>query len=57
MYQPEKEEYHRLLQNVVTTTYKKSNKETDKRISCKGIKYTKEANILDKVEVNIVLSA
>ena len=29
MYRLEKEEYHRLLQNAVTTTYKKSNKETE----------------------------
>ena len=37
----EKEEYRRLLQNAVTTTYKKSNKETERRIKCKGIKYTR----------------
>ena len=52
MYRLEKEEYRRLLQNAVTTTYKKSNKETERRINCEGIKYAKEANILDKVEVN-----
>ena len=44
----EKEKYRRLLQNAVTTTYKKSNKETERRINCDGIKYAKEANILDK---------
>ena len=49
MYRLEKEEYRRLLQNAVTTTYKKSNKETERRINCEGIKYAKEANILDKV--------
>ena len=32
-----------------------SNKETEKRINCKGIKYTNEANIVDKVEVNEVV--
>ena len=52
MYQLEKEEYRHLLQNAVTTTYKKSNKETERRINCEGIKYAKEADILDKVEVN-----
>ena len=52
MYRLEKEEYHRLLQKAVTTTYKKSKKETEGRINCEGIKYAKEANILDKVEVN-----
>ena len=52
MYRLEKEEYRHLLQNAVTTTYKKSNKETERRINCEGIKYAKEANILDKVEVN-----
>ena len=48
----EKEEHHRLLQNVVTTTYKRSNKETARIINSEGIKYTKKANILDKVKVN-----
>ena len=52
MYWLEKEEYRQLLQNTVTTTYKKSNKETERRINCERIKYAKEANILDKVEVN-----
>ena len=52
MYRLEKEEYHRLLQNAVTTTYKKSNKETERKINCERIKYAKEANILDKVEIN-----
>ena len=51
-YRLEKEEYRRLLQNAVTTTYKKSNKAAERRISCEEIKYTKEGNILDKVEVN-----
>ena len=45
-------QYHHLLQNAVTTTYKKCNKETERKINCEGIKYTKEANILDKVELN-----
>ena len=52
MYRLEKEEYHHLLQNAVTTTYKKCNKETERKINCEGIKYAKEANILDKVELN-----
>ena len=47
MFRLEKEEYHRLLQNAVTTTYKKSNKEIERKINCEGIKYAKEANILD----------
>ena len=52
MYRLKKEEYRHLLQNAVTTAYKKSNNETERRINCEGIKYAKEANILDKVEVN-----
>ena len=52
MYRLEKEEYHRLLQNAVTTAYTKSNKEAERKINCEEIKYAKEANILDKVEVN-----
>ena len=50
MYRLKKEEYRRLLQNVVTTTYKKSSKETERRINCKVIVYAKEVNVLDKVE-------
>ena len=41
IYRLEKEEYRHLLQNAVTTTYKKSNKETERRINCRGIKYTR----------------
>ena len=52
MYQLEKEEYHRLLQNAITTACRKSNKETERKINCKGIKDAKEGNILDKVKVN-----
>ena len=52
MYQLDKEEYRHLLQNTVTTRYKKFNKETERRISCEGIKYAKEAYIQDKVEAN-----
>ena len=52
MYRLEKEEYRHLLQNVVTTTYKNSTKETERRVNCEGIKYAKETNILDKVGVN-----
>ena len=48
----EKAKYHYLLQKAVTTTYTKSNKETARRINCKGIKYTKEVNIPDNVQVN-----
>ena len=52
MYRLEKEEYRRLLQNAVTTTYKKFNKETERRLNCEGIKYAKETSILDKIKVN-----
>ena len=52
MYRLDKEDYRHLLQNAATTKYKKPNKETKRRINCEGIKYAKEANILDKVEVN-----
>ena len=31
---------------------KKSNKETTRRINCEDIKFAKEANILDQIEVN-----
>ena len=48
----EKAKYHYLLQKAVTTTYTKSNKETARRINCKGIKYTKKVNTPDNVQVN-----
>ena len=48
----DKEEYRHLLQSAGMTTYRKSNKETERRIYCEGTKYAKETNILDKVEVN-----
>ena len=51
-FQLEKEEYHRLLQNAVRTTYKKYGKEKEGKLNCEWIKYTKEANILDKIQVN-----
>ena len=38
MYRFEKEEYRHLLQNAVTVTYKKSIKETQRRINYEGIK-------------------
>ena len=41
IYRLEKEEYRHLLQNAVTTTCKKSNKETERGINCRGIKYTR----------------
>ena len=52
MYRLKKEEYRRILPNAVTITYKKFNKETERRINWKGVKYAKEAKLLDKVEVN-----
>ena len=52
MYRLEKEEYRHLLQNPGTTTYKKSNKEIERRINCAEIKCAKEVNIPDKFEVN-----
>ena len=52
MYRLYKEECRHLLQSAVATTYRKSNKETERRVYCEGIKYAQEANILDKVKVN-----
>ena len=50
MHRLDKEEYHHLSQNALTATYKKSNKETERRINCEGIKYAKEANTLDRAK-------
>ena len=52
IYRLNKNDYQNLLRNVVTTTYKKAIKNIGTKINKQGIKFTKQADILDKIEIN-----
>ena len=47
-----KNNYQIYLKNVITTTYKKVNKNIGTKIDKEGIKFAKQADILDKTEMN-----
>lgn len=51
LYRLDKEEYKHLFANAITSTYKRARKDARKRINRGGIKYTKNANLLDRIEV------
>ena len=52
MYRLHKNNYQNLLRNATTTSYKKANKNIGTKINKEDIKFTKQANILDKIEIN-----
>ena len=52
MYNLSKEEYSNLLQNAITSKYKKTDKHTATNINKEGIKHAKEAIIIDRIEIN-----
>ena len=52
MYRLNKNDYQNLLKNAITTTYKKANENIGTIINKEGIKFAKQADILDKVEMN-----
>ena len=52
MYRLYKNDYQNLLRNATTTSYKKENKNIGIKINKEGIKFAKQANILDKIEIN-----
>ena len=52
MYRLNINDYQNLLINAITTTYKKANKNIGTRINKEGIKFTKQADTLDKIEIN-----
>ena len=52
MYRLHKNDYQNLLRNAITTSYKKENKIIGTKINKEGIKFAKQANIVDKKEVN-----
>ena len=47
-----KNNYQNLLRNAITTTYKKADENIGPKINKEGIKFAKQADILDKIEVN-----
>ena len=49
MYRLSKEEYSNLLQNAITSEYKKIDKHKTTNINKEGIKHTREANIIDRI--------
>ena len=52
LYRLNQNDYQILLRNAITTTYKKANKNIATKINKEGIKFAKQAGILDKIEIN-----
>ena len=52
MYRLDKTEYDKLLHNAVTTADKKANQNLSNNINKAGKRFAKDANILDRIEVN-----
>ena len=52
MYRLNKNDYQNLLKNAITASYKKANKNIGTKINKEGIKFAKQADILDKIEIN-----
>ena len=52
IYRLNKNDYLNLLRNAITKTYKKANKNIGTKINKEGIKFAKQEDILDKIEIN-----
>ena len=52
MYRLETCQYKKLLNDSITTTYKKTNRKLESKINTAGKKFAKDANVLDKMEIN-----
>ena len=52
MYKLNKNEYQNLLRNAITRTYKKANESIGTKINKEDITFAKQADTLDKVEIN-----
>ena len=52
IYKTSKEEYNKLLDNAITSTYKKTNEKVATRINELGIKYAKNKDVHKKMEKN-----
>ena len=55
VYRLNKDDYQNLLRNAIPTTSKKANRSIGTKINKEGIKFTKQADILDKIEINRTL--
>ena len=51
LYRLNKNDYQNLLTNAITTTYQKASKNTGTKINKEGIKFAKQGDILDKIEM------
>ena len=52
MYRLNENDYQNLLRNAITTRYKKANGNIGTKINKESPKFAKQANILDKIEIN-----
>ena len=52
MYRLTKTEHDKLVNDAVTATYKKATKNIKEKIDKEGVKFAKEAKVLDKMQVN-----
>ena len=52
MYRLNKNDYQNLLRDVITKTCKNENKNIGTKINKEGIKFIKQSDILDKIEMN-----
>ena len=52
MYRLSKDEYSNLLQNAITSKYKKTDKRTATNINKEGIKHAREVSVIDRIEIN-----
>ena len=52
MYGLSKEQYWNLLQNTITSKYKKTGKRTATSINKAAIKHAGEAKVIDRIEIN-----
>ena len=52
MYRLSKEKYSNLLENAITSKYKKTDKHTATNINKDGIKHAKEASITSRIKIN-----
>ena len=55
MYRLNKNDYQNLLRNAITATCKETNKNIGAKINKEGSKFTKQPDILDKIEINRTL--
>ena len=52
LYRLTKEEYEQLKSNAITATYKKGNRKIKEKIDKNGLKFAKNAGVLDRMQVN-----